>query len=161
MGTIEAPPAAVFAVLDDLDAYTSFMPYTAECRVLKRLKESVLIYQRLKLPLVSDRDYTIRSRYERASGATGSYRIQWQTANELGPPPNRGVIRINQCEGGWHLEPQGDKATRATYTIHSDSGGAIPPMLANNGSRLAIRKLFEAVRKQVKLPKYSTAQACD
>ena len=158
VGMIEAPPAVAFAVLDDLAAYTSFMPYTTECRVIQRQKDAVIIYQRLKLPLISDRDYTIRSRYDQShAGGSAVYRIHWETANDLGPAPNRGVVRVNRCEGGWLLEPHGTGATRATYTIHSDSGGAIPAMLANNGSRMAIRKLFEAVRKQVKLPKYATS----
>lgn len=39
VGEIDAAPAAVFAVLDDSESYPSFMPYTAECRVLKREKD--------------------------------------------------------------------------------------------------------------------------
>ena len=61
---------------------------------------------------------------------------------------------MNVCEGGWLLEPEGNGTTRATYSIYTD-GGTLPPFLLNNGSRIAIRKIFEAIRKQSKEPKYS------
>lgn len=160
VGVINAPPAAVFAVLDDSESYPSFMPYTSESRVLKREKDTVLAYQRLELPIVSDRDYTLRSKHQRWNGPDGPiYWIRWEPANDLGPAEKPGVQRVNVCEGGWLLEPTESGGTRAIYTIYTDSGGAIPPMLANNGSRVAIRKVFDAIRKQVKDPKYSAAGA--
>jgi len=159
VGVIDALPGTVFAVLDDTDTYPRFMPYTSECRVLKREKDWVLAYQRLELPLVSDRDYTLRTRHDSWSGPDGPiYRMRWEPANDLGPAVRPGVLRVNMCEGGWLLEPDGAASTRATYLIYTDSGGAIPPLIANNGSRVAIRKIFEAIRKQVKDPKYAAAR---
>ncbi|CAN5784638.1 hypothetical protein BH20VER1_BH20VER1_05360 [soil metagenome] len=160
IGVIEAAPGAVFAVIDDSESYPRFMPYTSETRVLKREKDTVLAYQRLELPLVSDRDYTLRSRHQRWLSPEGPiYWIRWQPANDQGPPQKPGVLRVNVCEGGWLLEPHESGATRAIYTIYTDSGGALPAVLANNGSRIAIRKVFEAIRKQVKNPKYAAATA--
>ncbi len=159
VGLVAAPPSVVFAVLNDSEAYPSFMPYTSECRVLKRDKDTVLAYQRLNVPLVSDRDYTLRSRFARWLGPDGPiFRIRWEPANDLGPAEKPGVLRVNVCEGGWLLEPQGANATRATYSIYTDSGGSLPAFIANNGSRIAIGKVFEAVRKQVKNPKYTGGQ---
>ena len=162
VGLIDAPPAAVFAVLDDSEAYPTFMPYTSEVRVLKRDKDTVLAYQRLELPIISDRDYTLRSKHQRWLGPDGPiYWIRWEPANDQGPAEKPGVQRVNVCEGGWVLEPTDAGGTRAVYTIYTDSGGTIPPMLANNGSRAAIRKVFEAIRKQVKDPKYSSGGAAE
>ncbi|MDQ6938811.1 MAG: START domain-containing protein [Verrucomicrobiota bacterium] len=159
VGAIEATPAKVFAVIDDAESYAGFMPYVAEARVLRREKNSAVLYQRLSLPLVSDRDYTIVSKHETSLGPDGPiYRVHWEAANNLGPLVKSGVVRVNLCEGGWLLEPNGPNTTRATYLIYTDSGGAIPAFIANNGSRVAIRKLFEAVRKQVKDPKYAGAR---
>lgn len=158
VGVIDATPAAVFAVLDDSEAYPKFMPYTSETRVLRRDKDTVVAYQRLELPIVSDRDYTLRSKHQRWLGPDGPiYWIRWEPANDEGPAQKEGVQRVNVCEGGWLLEPNDGGGTRAIYTIYTDSGGTIPPMLANSGSRTAIRKVFDAIRKQVKDPKYSAA----
>lgn len=160
VGLIDAPPSAVFAVLDDSESYPSFMPYTAECHVLKRERDVVVAYQRLQIPLVSDRDYTLRSKHAKWLGPAGAiYRIRWEPANDSGPAAKAGVLRVNVCEGGWLLEPEANGATRATYSIFTDSGGALPTFVANNGSRIAIRKVFEAVRKQAKQPKYSAAKS--
>ena len=160
VGTIAAPSSSVYAVLSDVEAYPTFMPYTLECRVLKRTADCTIAYQRLELPMVSDRDYTLRSEHSKTPGPNGStYRIQWLPANDLGPAEKSGVQRVKVCEGGWLIEPDGEGATRATYFIYTDSGGAIPAMIANRGSRVAIGKVFAAIRKEVLEPKYAAPKS--
>src|SRR6058998_684746 len=56
---IDATAETVHKVIDDVEGYTSFMPYTAECRVIERKRDSILAYQRVS-KIVSDRDYTLR-----------------------------------------------------------------------------------------------------
>jgi polyketide cyclase/dehydrase/lipid transport protein len=156
VGEIAASTDVVHAVLDDIESYASFMPYTAECRVLKRDGNSVVAYQRISAPLTSDRDYTIHVRSSAKKGEGGtSYFSHWETDNAAGPPEKRGVVRVNLCEGSWLLEPTGPNTTRATYTVYTDSGGSIPKFLKETGSQIGIRKLFAAIRKQVRDPKYA------
>jgi hypothetical protein len=156
VGEIAASTELVHAVLDDMESYASFMPYTAECRVLKRDSNSIVAYQRISAPLTSDRDYTVRvrSNAKKVEGGT-SYLSHWEADNAAGPPEKRGVVRVNLCEGSWLLEPAGPNKTRATYTIYTDSGGAIPKFIKETGSQIGIRKLFAAIRKQVTNPKYA------
>jgi hypothetical protein len=156
IGEIAASTDLVHAVIDDIESYASFMPYTVECRVLKRDEDSVVAYQRISAPLTSDRDYTVRvhSSSKPAEGGR-SYFSRWETENALGPPPKSGVVRVKLCEGSWLLEPTGPNTTRATYTIYTDSGGMIPKFIKETGSQIGIRKLFAAVRKQVGDPKYA------
>jgi ribosome-associated toxin RatA of RatAB toxin-antitoxin module len=159
IGEIAASTAIVHAVIDDAESYSRFMPYTAECRVLKREGDSVLTYQRISAPLVSDRDYILRVRTtsKTVEGGT-SYLSRWETENALGPVERRGIVRVNLCEGGWLLDPLGPNATRATYSVYTDSGGVIPAFIKNTGSQIAIRKIFTAIRKQVQNPKYGAAK---
>ena len=82
---------------------------------------------------------------------------QWQTANELGPPERKGIVRLKVCNGSWLLEPDGPTRTRATYSVYSETGGFIPPFIANHASITGIKKLYEAIRKQAKEPKYAAA----
>lgn len=155
IGEIAASSAVVHAVIDDVDSYPKFMPYTVESRLLKREGDSLLGYQRLSTPLISDRDYTLRVRTTSKSVEGGtSYLSRWETENALGPAEKPGVVRVKLCEGGWLLEPVGPNTTRATYTIYTDSGGAIPAFIKNVGSQIGIRKIFAAIRKQVQDPKY-------
>jgi Polyketide cyclase / dehydrase and lipid transport len=156
IGEIAAPTALVHAVIDDVESYASFMPYTAECRVLKRDGESVVAYQRISAPLTSDRDYTVRVRSSSKTTEGGKvYESHWETENALGPAEKSGVVRVKLCEGSWLLEPTGPNTTRATYLIYTDSGGMIPTFIKNTGSQIGIRKLFAAIRKQVSDPKYA------
>jgi hypothetical protein len=159
VGDIAAPVATIHAVIEDLESHAKFMPYLAECRVLKRDGDSTLSYQRISAPLVSDRDYTVRIRTTSKKTEAGtSYLIKWETDNALGPPEKRGVLRVQICQGSWLLEPAGPELTRATYTILTDSGGALPTFIKQTGSQMGIRKMFAAIRKQVRDPKYAAAR---
>jgi hypothetical protein len=156
IGSIDAPTCAVHAVIDDFENYPKFMPYTLECRLLKREGDSVIGYQRLSPKICEDRDYTLRVSKKSWPGPEGlTYLSQWQTANEMGPVEQKGVVRVKVCDGTWLLEPDGSTKTRATYSIYSDTGGVIPAFIANHASLTAIRKLYAAIRKQVKNPKYA------
>jgi hypothetical protein len=155
-GDIAAPAALVHAVIDDVESYASFMPYMAECRVLKRDGDSVVAYQRISAPLTSDRDYTVRVHSSSKTAEGGKvYSSHWETENALGPPEKSGVVRVKLCEGSWLLEPTGPNTTRATYMIYTDSGGMIPTFIKNTGSQVGLRKMFAAIRKQVRDPKYA------
>jgi hypothetical protein len=154
-GVIDAPTRVVNNVLNDVDGYPKFMPFTAECRVVKRDGESTYAYQRISPKIVGDRDYTLRIR-EKSWPVEGglTYQKRWEPANEVGPPEKKGVLRVKLCEGGWLLEPESPDKTRATYTIYTDTGGSLPVFIANAASGIGIRKIFAAVRRQVKDPKY-------
>ena len=131
IGPIDAPACAVHAVIDDLENYPSFMPYTLECRLLKREADSIITYQRLSPKICQDRDYTLRVWKKSWAGPGGLiYLNRWEPANDLGPAEKKGVVRVKICDGGWLLEP-------------------------NRASQTGISSLFAAIRKQVKDPKYA------
>jgi hypothetical protein len=160
IGFIDAPASAVHAVIDDFENYPKFMPYTLECRLIKHEGDSVIGYQRLSPKIIGDRDYTLRVSKKSWPGPKGlTYLSQWETANELGPPEQKGVVRLKVCNGTWLLEPDGPTKTRATYSIYSETGGFIPPLIANHASLTGIKKLYDAIRKQVKEPKYAATSA--
>ncbi len=159
VGAIDAPSRAVRDVLNDIERYPSFMPYLTECRLVKTESDSIFTYQRLSPKIVADRDYTLCVHRKSWSGPGGLvYLSRWESANEAGPAEKAGVLRVKLCEGGWLLEPEGADKTRATYSIYTDSGGAIPAFIANKISEIGIRKLFSAVRKQVLDPRYRASE---
>ena len=160
IGSIDASTRAVHAVIDDFENYPGFMPYTVECRLIKRESDSIIGYQRLSPKICEDRDYTLRVWKKSWAGPEGfTYLSRWEPANDLGPAEKKGIVRVKICDGGWLLEPDGPIKTRATYSIYTDTGGMIPAFIANRASRTGISKLFEAVRKQVKNPKYALRAA--
>jgi Polyketide cyclase / dehydrase and lipid transport len=157
IGEIDASSHAVHKVIDDVENYPSFMPYTAEARVLERKHNSILTYQRISPKIVSDRDYTIRIEKKSWPAQHGlAYFSEWKAANEHGPAEKRGVFRVKLVNGSWLLEPNGPNKTRATYYVFTDTGIAVPPLVANTISETGISKLFAAIRKQVNESKYQT-----
>ncbi len=157
IGEIDATTETVHKVIDDVEAYTSFMPYTAECRVIERNRDSILTYQRVSPKIVSDRDYTLRIEKKSWPVENGlAYLNHWEPANEHGPAAKPGVFRVTVCEGSWLLEPTAEGKTRATYSVFTDSGIVGPAFIANTISTTGISKLLAAVRKQAKDPKYQS-----
>ena len=157
VGAIDAPPAMVERVLQDVNDYPSFMPFVAEARILSVNGNQAVTYQRVAFPLVSNRDYTLKIERGTLTGPAGViYRTTWEADNDDGPAERHGVVRVKMDEGSWLLEPVGlaGATTQATYQIYTDSGGALPAFLANRGCQVAVPKLFEAIRKQVHDPKY-------
>jgi Polyketide cyclase / dehydrase and lipid transport len=158
IGAIDAPTSAVCAVIDDFQNYPKFMPSVTECRLIGRDGDSLVGYQRLSPKICADRDYTLRVWKKSWPAPDGPvFMTYWSPANDLGPPEKKGVVRVKICEGQWLLEPDGATITRATYLIYSDTGGVIPSFIANRVSLTGIGRLFAAIRKQVKDPKYSVA----
>jgi Polyketide cyclase / dehydrase and lipid transport len=155
---IDAPSRAVSAVIDDFENYPKFMPFTTECRLVKQEGDTMIGYQRLSPKICADRDYTLRVSKKISPLPDGVlYTSQWSPANELGPPEKKGVVRVKICEGTWRLEPDGPAKTLATYSIYTDSGGLMPSFLGDRINVSGIRRLFVAIRKQVKEPKYAAA----
>jgi hypothetical protein len=135
------------------------MPYITECRLIKRDGDAIVGYQRLSPKICADRDYTLCVWKKFWPGPDGLvFMSHWAPANELGPPEKKGVVRVKVCDGKWLLEPDGAIKTRATYCVYSDTGGFIPSFIANRVGKIGVSRLFEAVRKQVKNPKYAARQ---
>jgi len=161
VGMIQAPPAVVRRVLEDVESYPHFMPYCVESKVISKDAATRVSYQRLSPPMVGERDYTVRVCIEMRPSASGTpcYFSHWQAANDLGPAEKAGVARVKVAEGSWLLEAADDgRQTHATYCLYTDSGGGIPAMILNLATRTSVPKLFESIRKQAMLAKYSVAQ---
>jgi hypothetical protein len=155
IGEVDAPSKTVHKVINDVEAYPSFMPYTAEAKVLERNGDSLITYQRLSPKIVADRDYTLRIEKKSWPAKFGiAYLNEWTPANDRGPAEKPSVFRVKLINGSWLLEPTASNETRATYFVFTDSGIAVPGFLANTISETGITKLFAAVRKQAAHPKY-------
>src|SRR5258708_8681636 len=122
------------------------MPYTTECRLIRRDGDAIVGYQRLSPKICADRDYTLRvwkKSWPTADGLVCT--SHWSPANELGPPEKKGVVRVKICEGKWLLEPDGAIKTRATYFIYTDTGGFIPSFTFKRVSFSGVTTPFAAL----------------
>ncbi len=105
VGEIGASSRAVHNVLDDVVAYPDFMPFTKECRIIKREGDAFFAYQRLSPGIVRDRDYTLRISKKSWPAQGGLVFLdQWELANTSGPGEKPGVLRvkITKADGYWN-----------------------------------------------------------
>lgn len=164
IGAIDAPNWVVKNVIDGVEDYPSFMPYTTKTQVIERKLNQVISYFRLDPPFLGARDVTVSvsSQAEKREDGTISYQLHWEPVNSLGPTSSPGVIRVTLDQGSWTLEPSDcGKKTIATYTILTDGGGGLPAFVINFANRQGVENLFSAVRKQVGLAKYSQSRPTD
>jgi hypothetical protein len=158
VGLVDAPSWVILNVLDQVADYPDFMPYTTKAQLIERRAHNSIIYLRWDPPLIGARDVTVaitQNSTKRADGKT-VYNLQWEPINTIGPAPSPGVIRITLDEGSWKLEPTEDgKKTTVIYDIFTDGGGGLPAFAINLANRQSVYDLFQAIRKQVTMPKYS------
>lgn len=162
-GVIDAPPAAVYAVLKDLEHYKDIMPYTVESRVLGAEPDgkTAYFYTVVDAPVVSKRDYSLKISVDRLpKDNDGVYRVSWVAANDYpkAPAPREGFVRLSTVNGSWDLKPFSDGKTFAVYFVNTDPGGSIPTFLIDRGNTEAVPKVFEALRKWAKQAPYSLAK---
>jgi len=141
---IDAPPDAVMRALLDYEGQVGVIGRLSEVKVLRRAKGQLTVYQRLNLPVIDDRDFTLDVRY----GQAGETRwISYHALKRGGPPPRDGVVRVTDHSGSWQLRPvDGGRATLARFMVRIDLSGWLPKWMARSGSGKEVPELFKQVR---------------
>jgi hypothetical protein len=132
------------------------MPYTAASKVILDKGGYRYVYQRIDAPFVSDRDYTVRIKDVSQRLPTGKvvWKKVWSAANEKGPAPADGVVRLVVVDGFWQFEEIAENRTRVTYYVYTDPGGVLPAFIINGANKQAIPTLFEVVEEQANTARY-------
>lgn len=142
-GRLEAPPERVRAALLDYERHVGVVSRVSESRILERRTTGLLVYQRLSLPVVSDRDMTLRVTW---GGDQRDGWIAYEAVADGGPAVPDGVVRLDHYRGRWRLKAaDGGRATIARLTIDMDMGGSLPPRLAAANAGKDIPALFDAI----------------
>ncbi len=161
VGSFAAPPWLMKNVVDDVAHYMDFMPYSKAADVIAHRDGYMLSYQRISTPIINDRDYTVKITDESKEDAAGKviWKHHFKQANDLGPGPVDGVVRLETLEGWWMFEDlDGGKHTKATYYIYTNPGGGIPAFLANIANAQAVPDLYKAVGKASSFPRYAATR---
>lgn len=131
--TLEASVEEVAAALRSNFRDSLVSPKNMKKTVLREEGNALVMYTYIDVPLVADRDVTTHAE-ESVDLETGSHRFEWRATDE-GPPPKRGVVRLQKANGSWVFTPLPDGRTRAVCESHTEIGGSIPAWLVNSVSR--------------------------
>lgn len=144
-GHLPAPPDRVLRALLAYQRQPGVLPRVEESRVLHRDAghRRMRVYQRIDLPVVSDRDFTLEVRW----GRRGPVRwMRFRAVSDGGVPRKDGVVRVVRNRGGWLFKPtHGGRATFARYEVAIDLAGWIPDWLARSASAGDLHTLFRGV----------------
>jgi hypothetical protein len=140
---LEAPPDDVQAALLDYPGQVGQIKRLSESRVLAYGSRWLRVYQRLNLPVIDDRDFTLQVTWGR------DREVRWidYRAVPAGPPARRGVVRVSLHEGSWQLRPlDGGRATFVRFMVRMDMGGWVPRWMVRGSSAKELPALFGSVR---------------
>jgi hypothetical protein len=140
VGEFDAPPAEVEAALLDYAAHPRINKHLAESTILVKNPGELLVYQHLKLPMVKDRDFTLRVSYDDRS-------LRFSVDGNHGPAATKQAVRLSVLNGQWELEPiRGGTATRAYYHVEIDLAGSIPRWMVRGGAAKDIPGVYAGMR---------------
>ena len=149
-GNIAATPERVRRILVDYPSHQRWQKHLREARILARGEGFLDVYERLNLPVLDDRDFTLHVTW----GDDGA--VPWMrfaAVGGLGPGPVKGVVRVTRHDGGWRLEPiEGGKSTHAVYRFYLDLAGSFPAWMGRGQAASDVPELFANITRQ--LPSY-------
>jgi hypothetical protein len=132
---IDAPLAAVLAVVADVPGQTRWMHDCVESRVVKSESASTrLVYNRTGAPWpVSDRDVVLETVIDPVEPEKA--RVRFHSVASEAAPPLDGVVRMPRLVGEFALEALAPARTRVIYQLDIDPGGSLPTWLARSTAR--------------------------
>jgi hypothetical protein len=120
-------------------------PPTVTKRILVRQSaDEMVIYDQIHTPIVSDRDLTTRL-HRVSDPQKGIFEIRFESANDVGPPPNPHYVRLTAVRGLWHIQPDGGSGSNISYQVYSEPGGSVPAFLVRGTLQDETMKELERV----------------
>ncbi|MBK7863844.1 MAG: hypothetical protein IPJ65_35605 [Archangiaceae bacterium] len=147
---LAAPVRDIQDTLTLMNRFPKFMPYVAEAKEVARDDDgSVYNYTHLGLPIISDRDYVVRTWVDEGvkPDGTGAFRCHWTSAHDK-LPVNGSRVRVTVNEGSWDVTPKEDGKSHVVYRFAADPGGMLPTWAKNIGNRRGISGTLEAIEKE-------------
>ena len=118
-------PVAPAALCDSL--WRSFFKHqapVAERKFIRKEADELVFHDKVKTPVVSDRDYIMK--ITRKASSDGCV-IDFHTANEMGPPPDEGYVRMPLVEGHRFRGCRRDQ--RGQVPGLREPGGSVPALI--------------------------------
>ena len=146
-GRFRGTPEQVSAALLDYNHHARAVGRVSKSKILERGEGWIIVYQRLSLPIISDRDFTLKVTW---GSKDGVHWIRFRCLKGRGPDSPDGVIRLSHHQGSWQLRATSDgKRTLARFQVSTDMAGDLPRWMARSGADGSIPDLFQAIQKLI------------
>lgn len=101
-------------------------PFLVSRTVLEERADERLSWDVIAPPMVSRRDYVVRSVRTRAGGTC---RVDFASVADAGRPPPEGVVRLKALRGSFSFEALPGGKVRVEHRVHLDPGGWLTPVV--------------------------------
>ncbi|MEN6474029.1 MAG: START domain-containing protein [Syntrophaceae bacterium] len=158
IGIVDAPVAAIEALIRDIPAETEWMYKCNEATVIntpefKSGGDIIYVYNVTDMPMpVSDRDAVAKAVYtiDKATGTVYIHVTNVQTTYKL----DKKKVRMPLVDVSYTLVPKGADKTEVTYTALADPGGNLPSFVVNMLTKNLSIETVAGIRSMVKKDKY-------
>ena len=140
----------LWRAIGDVHRYGEFVPFVRKCEVVKRDTTHKWVYNVVKPPMASPRDYTIKIESNHSKGGNTAHVSRWTIDNDPGPKAPRGTIRLIQNKGSWELKEAGPGggSTALRYRILTDPGASLPGWLIDIANQTSVPDVLRAFHKR-------------
>jgi len=98
-------------------------------------------YVQVRVPVVRNRDYTLRLR--RSFDSSGIFHLDVESI--AGRPPQPGFVRIPHARGSWTITPTSDGGCDVVYVAWAEPGGLVPAFVIRSAQVDSALDLVEEV----------------
>jgi len=163
IGIVDAPVAAVEALIRDIPAETEWMYKCSEAEAIntpefKSAGDIIYVYNVTDMPMpVNDRDAVAKAVYtiDKATGTIYIHVGNVQTTYKQ----DKKKVRMPLVDVNYTLVPKGPDKTEVTYTALADPGGNLPAFVVNMLTKNLSIETIAGIRTMVKKDKYKNAKA--
>ena len=152
---VDATPEELLNILLDVEAYTQWMAFVKEARILEEeYDKTFYVYSEVKVPWPFDNrdEITLSTINREPRSGTIEIKVKIVQGNL---PEKEGVVRMSSGNGRWTFIPEGEAGTRVVHVFGGDPGGNIPAWIVNmflvDGPYKTMLGLQERV-KMIKVP---------
>ena len=116
----------------------------------------VWVYNRVKLPFVSARDYSIkivsstRAHTHAGYDDTCVFVSTWTEDTSVGPAPKKGVVRLRRNRGSWRVADAADGGVAVTYRALADPGPGVPGWLVDVANKRSVPDVLRAFERRAR-----------
>ena len=147
--------ATLTAVLQDIDNFTNWLPFSDSTRILQNDLPGKLIYYAITdAPWpASDRDGIYSNTFPPTPHGEGPYVIKIDALPDY-LPENEDCVRVQEAEGFWKFEALSPDTVKVTYQVLTQPGGSLPAWLVNMSIVKVPFETLTGLRQQVDRPEY-------
>ena len=142
-GTIQE---AVDIMFDRLK-HPEIFKYITFSDVLKKNEKCDWSYNRISVPVASDRDYYVKSC--RVDNKDGSVSVTWVPFDDPKYPVTDKFVRVADNKGYYKFTQVEPDKIKVDYYIYNDPGGSLPVFVKNIASRQAVTDTLWTLHKEI------------